>query len=47
MIQKGVSSVLIGLLFITILATAASYYRYIVLGDVTFVTEGFSMEEEE
>jgi|CXWL01.1.fsa_nt_gi hypothetical protein len=46
MIQKGVTSVLIGLLLITVLAVAASYYRYIVLGDVMFVTEGFSMEEE-
>lgn len=46
MIQKDVISVLIALLLVTTLAVIASYYRYMIQNDVTFETEGFSMEEE-
>ena len=46
MMAPGVKTVLVTLLVLTLGATAASYYRYIILNDIPFVTEGFSLEEE-
>lgn len=32
---------------LSIVSVCASYYRYMVLQDIEFYTEGFSLEEEE
>ena len=46
MIPKETKILLTLFLVITLLAAAASYYRYMVVSDITFDTEGFSIEEE-
>lgn len=45
--EPGVKTVVVTLLILTIGATIVSYYRYMVLGDIQFITEGFYLEEEE
>ncbi|HYD93541.1 MAG TPA: hypothetical protein VEB18_03785 [Candidatus Paceibacterota bacterium] len=45
--SPGVKTIILTLLALSIGATVVSYYRYIVVGDVPFITEGFTLEEEE
>lgn len=44
--EKGVKSILIIFLSIIGIVVLLSFYRYIYLEDVIFLTEGFSLESE-
>lgn len=40
-------ALLFGLFLLAIIATGVSFYKYMVVRDITFFTEGFSLEEED
>lgn len=44
--SPGVKTILITVLVFAIAAAAISFYRYMIVGDVQFDTEGFTLEEE-